>query len=142
MRRPTRSLIVGVLVILGALGFLVYQGLASSLVYYITPSELLARGAAADGEHFRLGGQVVPGTVRINHSMKTARFVLRDPKGSIHVTSQGVPPPLFRAGMGVVVDGTWTGALFRASDLLVKLCSTYRVPTPGKVPPPDDCVTK
>src|SRR5947209_3747850 len=111
MRRPARSLIAGILVILAALGFLVYQGLASSLVYYITPSELLAKGATADGGHFRLGGQVVSGTVHIDRTMNTVRFIMRDPRGSIHVTSKGIPPPLFRAGMGVVVEGTWTGAL-------------------------------
>lgn len=141
MRRPARSLIAGIIVIVAALGFLVYQGLASSLVYYITPSELLAKGIHADGQNFRLGGQVVPGTVHIDRTMKTVRFIMRDPKASIHVTSQGIPPPLFRAGMGVVVEGTWTGALFRATDLLVKHCSTYRAPAPGHVPPPDNCVT-
>jgi cytochrome c-type biogenesis protein CcmE len=141
MRRPARSLIAGILVIVAALGFLVYQGLASSLVYYITPSELLAKGLKADGQHFRLGGQVVPGTVHINRSMKTVRFVMRDPRGAIHVVSEGIPPPLFRAGMGVVVDGTWTGALFQATDMLVKHCSTYTAPKPGHTPPPDNCVT-
>jgi cytochrome c-type biogenesis protein CcmE len=73
--------------------------------------------------------------------MSTVRFVMRDPKGTIRVTSQGIPPPLFRAGMGVVVEGTWTGALFRATDMLVKHCSTYRAPKPGQVPPPDNCIT-
>jgi cytochrome c-type biogenesis protein CcmE len=141
MRRPARTLIAGILVIVAALGFLVYQGLANSLVYYITPSQLLAKGAAADGQHFRLGGQVVPGTVHIDRTMSTVRFVMRDPKGTIRVTSQGIPPPLFRAGMGVVVEGTWTGALFRATDMLVKHCSTYRAPKPGQVPPPDNCIT-
>jgi cytochrome c-type biogenesis protein CcmE len=141
MRRPARTLIIGILVIVAALGFLVYQGLANSLVYYITPSELLAKGGAADGQHFRLGGQVVPGTVHVNRTMKTVRFIMRDPKGAIRVISQGIPPPLFRAGMGVVVEGTWNGALFQATDMLVKHCSTYRAPSPGHVPPPDNCVT-
>lgn len=141
MRRPARSLIAGILVIVAALGFLVYQGLASSLVYYITPSELLAKGPSADGQHFRLGGQVVPGTVHVDRTLKTVRFIMRDPKASIRVTSQGIPPPLFRAGMGVVVEGTWRSGLFRAIDLLVKHCSTYRAPKPGQIPPPDNCIT-
>ena len=45
MRHPARSLIVGSALIIGVIGVLIYQGLSSNLVYYITPSELLASSA-------------------------------------------------------------------------------------------------
>lgn len=141
MRRPVRALIIGVLVIAAALGFLVYQGLANNLVYYITPSELLAKGAAANGQSFRLGGQVRPGSVHWNAKTRFLRFVLQDPKGSVAVVSQGLPPQMFKAGVGVVVEGTYRSHRFSATTLMVKHCSTYRAPKPGHVPKPDDCVT-
>jgi cytochrome c-type biogenesis protein CcmE len=142
MRRPTRALIVGVTVIIAALGFLLYQGLANNLVYYVTPSELLAKGAAADGQSLRIGGQVRPGTRQWSSSTGTLRFVLQDPKATIRVISHGLPPPLFREGAGVVVEGTYAHGLFTATDLMVKHCATYRAPRPGHAPPPDNCVTK
>ncbi|HZU13749.1 MAG TPA: cytochrome c maturation protein CcmE [Chloroflexota bacterium] len=141
MRRSSRALIVGGLVIAAALAFILYQGLSNNLVYYITPSELLARGAAAQGQDFRLGGQVRPGSVHVSHGMHTVTFILQDPRGAVHVISEGIPPPMFRAGAGVVVEGIYRGDIFNATTLMVKHCATYRPPTPGTVPAPDNCVT-
>lgn len=141
MRRSPRALIAGGLVIAAALAFILYQGLSSNLVYYITPSELLAKGAQAQGQDFRLGGQVRPGSVHVAHGMHTVSFILQDPKGAVRVLSEGIPPPMFRAGAGVVVEGRFSHGLFTATTLMVKHCASYRPPTPGTVPPPDNCVT-
>jgi cytochrome c-type biogenesis protein CcmE len=141
MRRPVYSLILAGVVILGAIGFLLYQGLSNNLVYYITPSELMAKGQEADGQSFRLGGQVRPGSVHDNRVRDTVAFILQDPKSSVHVVSHGLPPPMFRAGVGVVVEGKYLNGVFSATDLLVKHCASYRAPKPGHVPRPDNCVT-
>src|SRR5689334_19544849 len=111
MRRPARSLALGGAVILAALGFLIYQGISSNLVYYITPSELLAKGAESNGQSFRVGGQVRPHSVHWNPYTQVVRFVLQDPKGSVHVVSHGQPPELFRQGIGCVVEGTYAKGL-------------------------------
>lgn len=141
-RRPVRTLVVAGLLIAGVLGFLVYQGLSNNLVYYITPSELLAKGAHADGESLRLGGQVRPGSVRWNSVSRALSFVLQDPKGRVFVRSTGLPPEMFRPGIGVVVEGTWLGEFFRATNLMVKHSATYRAPKPGQTPVPDNYVSK
>mgnify|MGYP001544683078 CR=1 FL=1 len=39
---------VGVLAIVGAIAFLIAGGLKENVVYFLTPSELLARGADVD----------------------------------------------------------------------------------------------
>lgn len=138
MRRPALSLALGVLIILAALSFLMYQGISNNLVYYITPSELLAKGPSADGRSFRLGGQVRPGSVYLNHKTQMLRFVLQDPKGAVRVVSHGLPPEMFRAGIGVVVEGTFSGAAFSATNLMIKHSATYRAPKPGQTPLPDN----
>ncbi|MBV9278586.1 MAG: cytochrome c maturation protein CcmE [Chloroflexi bacterium] len=137
MRHPARALITGGLLIMAVLGFLVYQGLSNNLVYYITPSELHARGTAADGQSFRLGGQVRPGSVHWNASTQALRFILQDPRGWVSVASHGTPPELFRPGAGVVVEGTFTGSSFQATNLMIKHGSDYRAPKPGATPVPD-----
>ena len=137
MRRPTRSVAVGALLILAVLGFLVYQGLSTNLVYYITPSELQARGAAANGQSFRLGGQVRPHSVHWNGVTRQLRFILQDPRGAVTITSRGTPPELFRDGSGVVVEGTFTGRAFLATNLMIKHGADYRAPKPGETPVPD-----
>jgi cytochrome c-type biogenesis protein CcmE len=141
MRSPARKLAAGGLVIAAALAFLVYQGISNNLVYYITPSELMAKGAAADGQSLRLGGQVRPGSVDFNTSTEELRFILQDPKAAIAVVSRGIPPEMFKAGIGVVVEGTYTGRLFAATNLMIKHGASYRAPKPGQTPVPDGYVS-
>jgi cytochrome c-type biogenesis protein CcmE len=139
MRHPTRSLIIGSALIVGVIGVLIYQGLSNDLVYYITPSELLAKQNIV-GQNFRLGGQVRPGSVQLNAKTRFLSFVLQDPKGSVRVVSHDLPPQMFRAGIGVVVEGTYTGRQFSATNLMVKHSNAYRAPKPGQTPVPDTYV--
>jgi cytochrome c-type biogenesis protein CcmE len=136
MRHPTRSLIIGGMIILSALGFLIYQGLSNNLVYYTTPSEFLAKQEPSGGS-YRLGGQVRPGSVHWHARSRSLTFVLQDPKAAIRVVSQGSPPVMFRAGAGVVVEGTYANHRFDATNLMIKHGNTYRVPKPGQTPVPD-----
>ncbi|HEX8919115.1 MAG TPA: cytochrome c maturation protein CcmE [Chloroflexota bacterium] len=141
MRRPVRNLTLGALIIAAALGYLLYQGLSNNLVYYITPSELYAKGPGANGQNFRLGGQVRPGSVLWNATTRDLRFVLQDPKNHVAVESHGLPPEMFRAGAGVVVEGTFSHGTFSATNLMIKHGSTYRAPKPGQTPVPDNFVS-
>ena len=139
MRHPTRSLVIGSALIVACIGVLIYQGLSSSIVYYITPSELLAKSNIT-GQSFRLGGQVRPGSVTLNVKTRFLQFVLQDPKSSVRVVSHDLPPQMFRAGIGVVVEGTYTGTEFSATNLMVKHSNGYRAPKPGQTPVPDSYV--
>jgi cytochrome c-type biogenesis protein CcmE len=136
MRRATRSLIAGVLVIVAALGFVIYQGLANNLEYYITPTELMAKTNIA-GQSFRVGGQVKSGSVRWNVRTATLTFVLKDPKTAVAVVSHGEPPQLFKPGAGVVVEGTYRAGQFLATQLMMHHDSTYVAPRAGATPNPD-----
>ena len=54
---------LGLAAIAGAILLLVAGGLRENVVFFLTPTELEARGADAYGAAVRLGGQVKPGTV-------------------------------------------------------------------------------
>lgn len=137
-RRAVTQLAAGMIVILGAIGFLAYQGLTNSLVYYITPSELLHKGTADVGVQLRLGGQVRPGSVTWQAGSHTLRFVIQDARSSVHVVSRSLPPDMFRGGAGAVVQGIFAGDIFRASGVLVKHSGTYVAPKNGQAPPSDN----
>ena len=141
-RRPIAALAAGMAVILAALGFLIYQGLSNNLVYYITPSELLARGAKADGQQLSLGGQVRPGSQYWNSRTKVLNFVIQDPHGHVSVVSHGLPPSMFASGIGVVVQGTFRNGTFSATTLMVKHSSDYVAPKPGQLPKSDNFANK
>jgi cytochrome c-type biogenesis protein CcmE len=145
MRRPARVLILGGILIAGVLGFVIYQGISNNLVYYITPSELLAKGAAAHGQSFRVGGQIRPGSVRWNPKTEVAQFILQDTSGAhVSVVSHGVPPEMFfTKGIGCVVEGTFGTHVFDATNLMIKHSADYRAPTAkGQAPSSDGYVHK
>ena len=69
---------VGILAILGALAFLIVGGLQKNVVYFLTPTELLARGAEVVDRPVRLGGQIQPGSVDWNAESLDLNFVVQD----------------------------------------------------------------
>ena len=128
-----RRVIVAILVIAGALGWVLVSGLRSSLVYYRTPTEILRMGRSAYGQSIRLGGYVVPGSVR--PAGGALDFVVSDGTSRMSVVATGGVPSLFRAGQGVVLEGHegYDGS-FHADTVLVKHNGVYRPPAPGQTP--------
>lgn len=137
-RSSTRKpLAIGALVILvAAFGYLTYSGVEDNLVYFLTPAELIAKGDKAIDRPVRLGGQVVPGSVVWNADSIELTFRVTDGTQEIAVHSTGAPPQMFRAGIGVVVEGKLArNSVFESHSLMVKHSNEYRAPTPGETHP-------
>jgi cytochrome c-type biogenesis protein CcmE len=134
------SLAIGVVVVLIIFGYFAFGGLGRSLVYFWTPTELLAEGDAAYGTSVRLGGMVEPGSVEWDPQTRELRFRLVDDGGAIEVYNAGIPPQMFleaaerQQPIGAVVEGTLTReGLFRATNLMVRHSEEYRAPeSPGE----------
>ena len=121
---------VGGVVILAALGYLVYAGVSQSVVYFVTPSELSA--APVTGKAYRLGGMVKPGTLVWDPKNLDLRFTLSDGQASVAVRHKGTPPDLFAEGRGAVVEGTWTAdGYFKAGLIMAKHSEEYKAPHDG-----------
>lgn len=124
---------VGVLVI--AFGWLIYGGLDSNVVYFLTPKELLAKGAAGYDKPMRLGGQVKPGSVVWDEQKLDLRFAVTDGTGEIVVQSKGAPPQMFKDGQGVVVEGRYGhDGVFKSTSVMVKHSNEYKAPAKGERP--------
>lgn len=129
------GLILTALIILGGFGYLMWGGIDSNLVYFLTPAELMAKGDTVVDKPVRLGGMVVPGSVKWNAEELDLRFVLKDSKGSVKVHSRKAPPQMFREGQGVVVEGRLNrGGTFEATTLMVKHSNEYKAPHQGQTP--------
>ena len=127
--------LVGVLAIGGAVAMLIMGGLKQNVVYFLTPSELLARGAEVYDTPLRLGGQVKPESKVWDAETLHLEFVLTDSIGEVHVVSTGAPPSMFREGIGVVVEGKYReSGTFEATNLMVKHSNEYEAPH-GDTPP-------
>jgi cytochrome c-type biogenesis protein CcmE len=131
-RRPWGILVL-VVVVLAVVAFLAISSIGSALVYYLTPTELLARGPAATGETVRLGGLVKAGS--ISGPATDLTFVLTDGDADITVHSTVAPTRSFREGTGAVVEGALgADGVFEASQVIVKHDENYVAPPSGAVP--------
>lgn len=126
---------LGLAAIVGAILLLVAGGLRENVVFFLTPSELEAKGAEAYGAAVRLGGQVKPETVEWDPETRHLGFILTDGEGEVTVHSTGAPPAMFRDGMGVVVEGRLEeDGVFRSTNVMVKHSNEYRPPEEGEHP--------
>ena len=124
---------LGLLAIAGGIALLIAGGLSSNVVYFLTPSELRAELAERADEivdqPLRLGGQVKPGSLSWDPEALDLRFVVSDSLGEVPVRSTGAPPSMFKEGLGVVVEGRYTGdGIFESTNLMVKHSNEYEPP--------------
>ena len=131
--------IAGGLVIVAAIAYLIWSGVSQSVVYFVTPSELLA--APVPSKTYRLGGLVQNGSLKWEPKSLDLSFTLSDGKASVPVRHKGAPPDLFAEGRGAVVEGSWTvedsrkkDGYFKASLILAKHSEEYKAPHDGAQP--------
>jgi cytochrome c-type biogenesis protein CcmE len=125
--------VAGGLVIVAAIAYLIWSGVSQSVVYFVTPSELLA--APVPSKTYRLGGLVQPGSLKWEPKSLDLSFTLSDGKASVPVKHKGTPPDLFAEGRGAVVEGSWTKeGYFKASLILAKHSEEYKAPHDGAQP--------
>lgn len=132
-----RLLIVAALATAVIVGVFSVANLASSTVYYLTPSEARARSVAA-GQPVRLGGLVKTGTMKVGLASPVARsftFVITDGAADVDVVADGAIPGLLREGAGAVVEGSFNpDGTFRATQVIAKHDEVYTAPTAGATP--------
>lgn len=125
-----KKFVAGGLILAAALTYLIYTGVSQSVVYFATPTELLAQPVS--GKAYRLGGMVTPGSLRWEPRSLDLSFTLTDGLASVPVRHKGAPPDLFGEGRGAVIEGTWSGeGYFRASTILAKHSEEYKAPHEG-----------
>lgn len=128
-----RWIIGGLAVIVAVFAWLLFGGLEKNVVFFLTPQELMAKGADGVGKPVRLGGLVKPGSVNWNAQTLDLRFTVTDGAKDVLVHSTGAPPQMFRDGMGVIVEGrVGQAGVFEATGLMVKHSEEYRAPKPGE----------
>jgi len=132
-RGPRWGILAGVLAVVVVIAYFALSGIGNALVYYLTPTELLARGDAAVGETVRLGGLVKIGSIVEDGQELT--FVVTDGTNEISVHSSRLPTQSFREGIGAVVEGELAAdGHFEATQVIVKHDENYVAPSEGALP--------
>jgi len=127
--KPRHKRITAIAVGVAALGIaaaLVLAAFEKNLVFFFTPSQVAAH-EAPQGRSFRIGGMVVPGSLK--REGVNVEFTVTDTAKSMRVTYRGQLPDLFREGKGVVAQGQLgADGMFRASEVLAKHDENYMPP--------------
>ncbi|WKX25571.1 cytochrome c maturation protein CcmE [Tatumella ptyseos] len=135
LRRRKRLITVLAIVIgLGIATALVMYALRSNIDLFYTPSEIL-NGKGEDhqipepGQRLRVGGMVMPGSVKRDPNTLAVTFKLYDANGVVSVSYVGILPDLFREGQGVVAQGVLApNHLINAEQVLAKHDEKYTPP--------------
>jgi cytochrome c-type biogenesis protein CcmE len=114
--------------LLGLATVLVLNAFQSNLVFFFTPSQVVAR-EAPQGRPFRIGGMVEAGTLQRTPNSLEVKFIVTDTAQRLPVVYNGMLPDLFREGKGVVAQGTiGADGVFHASEVLAKHDENYMPP--------------
>jgi len=116
---------------LAALGIavaLVLNAFQSNLVFFFTPSQVVAK-EAPQSRPFRIGGLVESGSLKRDPNSLTVQFRVTDTAQTIPVTYTGLLPDLFKEGKGVVAQGSLgPDGAFHATQVLAKHDENYMPP--------------
>ncbi len=116
---------LGVLALASAL---VLNAFRSNLVFFFSPSQVVANEAPR-GKAFRIGGLVEVGSVKRADDGLPVRFKVTDTAQTIMVVYTGILPDLFREGKGVVTQGKLNpDGTFVANEVLAKHDENYMPP--------------
>ncbi len=121
-----KKFLIGAVIVAVAIGVLGWNAFGGSATYYLTTSELAARGESAYGENLRVAGNVAPGSVARSGSSRGVSFTVTDADGAVPVVYEGTVPDTFQEGTDVVVGGKLTSdGVFMAETILVSCPSKY-----------------
>lgn len=134
-RRKTRLyLAIAVIAGLALTVTLVLYALRANIDLFYTPGEIIhGKGASLlkpePGQRLRVGGMVMPGSVKRDNQSLKVTFKLFDARGVVDVSYEGILPDLFREGQGIVAQGEFEeGNLIVAKEVLAKHDENYTPP--------------
>lgn len=124
--------LVGLVGVAAIVTYLVWTGVNETMVYYLTPTELMARVAEDPSFHevgVKVSGMVVPGTYQRGSGELVHRFEVHDlvdPEVSFPVVYRDVLPDTFAEDAEVVLEGRFNAdGVFEATTVLTKCGSRY-----------------
>jgi len=127
-RHKKMAIIAFSVVALTGAAILVLNVFQSNLVFFFSPSQVVAKEAPV-GKSFRIGGLVEEGSVKRQGNSTTVNFAITDTAETIKVVYTGILPDLFKEGKGVVAQGKIANdGVFYADEVLAKHDENYMPP--------------
>ena len=126
-RRPSRLplLLLGSIVF-GAFFAVAFTMFTRSVVYYLTPTEVVA----TPGEHVRISGTVVPGSIVTSVTEGTVSFEVTDETTTVPILFEGPAPDTLKDRAEAVAEGALgPDGIFHADKLFARCSSKFEAKT-------------
>lgn len=124
---------VGALLLVAAIGYLMFAGVQQSSMYYFTIDEFLGHREAMAGQGVRVAGRVAAGSLEKQTTAKGTemKFRIHDFTGdenageTVLVQYTGVVPDMFAEGRDVIIEGKYVGGTLQAQSVMTSCPSKY-----------------
>lgn len=128
VRRQRLLIVVFIVIGTSLAAALVFWALRDNMNFFYSPAQV-ERGEAPVGRTIRVGGLVLPGSVKRSASGLEVHFSVSDNQSQLDIVYEGILPDLFAEGQGVVAVGELLPeGRFRAQQVLAKHDETYMPP--------------
>ena len=120
------KVLLGGIVIVGALIWLGFVGFQESKAYYVTVDEYRSMKGTQDGKTLKLAGEVIAGS--IDRAKSQMEFVMGNQDKTIRVRYVGkdIIPDTFKDGTKALVEGkAASDGVFQANHIEAKCASKY-----------------
>lgn len=124
--KKNRGMIISMTVIVLSIGYLAVGQFGKNLVYFFTPSEVVALSPEYQGKNIRVAGMVVRKSIKMIPNSDQVLFQLTDGQKTISIDFNGITPDLFKEGQGAVVEGYWgQDQTFHSKMIMAKHSEDY-----------------
>ena len=121
------KLFIGLVVLIGALGYFAFIAFQSATVYYYTVDEMNDLGPTSEGRLVRVSGKLVPDSFLREGDSTLAHFALTDGSETLRAVHEGIVPDLFfNEHSEIILEGSYgSDGLFESQNVIVKCPSKY-----------------
>ncbi len=124
--KKNRRILIGSLVVIGALVYFGFAGFQEGKAYYKTIEELSQMGDGAYDKRIRVGGIVAAGSIERQGTELTFRLEQNELILPVRYTGTSPVPDTFKDGAEALCDGLYkTDGTFEAHSIQAKCASKY-----------------
>jgi len=126
IRGMRKKYLIGGIILLIAVGYLLYLSFGSSVSYYVTVSEFFARGTELCDTNVRVAGKIAESNIGWHAEELSLEFEITEGGDIMPVVYHGAKPSGFKSGSDILVEGEYhADGIFRASQIILKCPSKY-----------------
>ena len=121
------KLLIAFAVLVGALGYFIFQAFSGATVYYYTVGEINEIGPSPEGRIVRVSGKLEPDSFHRAAGSTLSEFRLTDGAETLAAAHEGVLPDLFfNEHSEIILEGSYDpNGVFKSENIIVKCPSKY-----------------